>query len=105
MKLKPLALALLLAASAACSSLGSASAGASPVPALVQASRAVHDELGVALRASIAADPAFSQLARDQALKLVDDWRLAIEAAERYLGGAVAPLPLDEAAAADGVVR
>lgn len=80
-----LALALL----PGCSALGLTGPAGDPMPQLVQASRAAHDQLAPRFVAYLRADASLDPLVRDQLEKLVGDWRMAIENGEAYLN----PLP------------
>ena len=83
---------------ASCSILGlSGTSAPDPIPPLVSASRATHDVIAARWRAYVDADQTLSPLMREQLVKLVDDWRLAIERAEAYLAPASPPAPPPEA--------
>ena len=65
--------------------------------ARVSASRATHDVIAARWRAYVDADQTLSPLMREQLVKLVDDWRLAIERAVQvggHLDAAIDPLDL-----------
>lgn len=57
-----------------------------PEAAFVDASRATHEVLAPRWKGYVAADLELDALTRDQLLKLVDDWELAIQAATEALG-------------------
>lgn len=78
-----LALALLFASCSALG-LGGGTVG-DPTPDLVRASRAAHDVIAPRWAAYVAADPTLSPLMADQLVKLVADWRFAIERAEAFI--------------------
>lgn len=61
----------------------------------VSASRSAHDLWGERLKGYLAADPELAPLLKDQLVKSVDDWELAIAAAEEAVKPDVAlPMPV-----------
>lgn len=62
--------------------------------ALVGASRSAHDLMAARWKGYVATDPTLDLLTRDQLSKVVDDWDLAIQAAEEAIRPDAPPPPV-----------